>query len=118
MVLSSGLLIGDLLRREILGTLVLRARSHSPSALACASSRSDEVAPVAEQSSDEEVDRAEVGQFVTLDCQFACFGKEAPQFVDGQGRLEPLPRLQVAYPDAEIRVAALVAGAGMHDLTE
>ncbi|MEV8563683.1 hypothetical protein AB0478_46515 [Streptomyces sp. NPDC051917] len=46
------------------GTLMLRERSHSPSALACASSRSVEAAPVPSSSSDEEVDRAQVGEFV------------------------------------------------------
>ena len=71
-----------------------------------------------EQSLDEEVDRTEVGQFVPRDRPVRVFGKKASEFVDGQGRLEPLPRLRVAYPDAEVGVAALVAGAGMHDLTE
>jgi hypothetical protein len=72
-----------------------------------------------EQSSDEEVDRAEIGQFVTLDYQFVRFGKEAPQFVDCQARLQPLPRLKVANPDAEIRRRRpLSPERAMHNLTE
>jgi hypothetical protein len=71
-----------------------------------------------EQSSDEEVDRAEVGELVALDREVAGLGKQAPELVDGERRGEPLPSFTLANPDAEIRVAALVPGAGMDDLTE
>ena len=45
-------------------------------------------------------------------------GRSWAELVDGEGRLEPDPGLTVAYPQAEVRVAALVAGARMHDLSE
>ena len=71
-----------------------------------------------EQSSDEEVDRAEVGELVAGDREVACLGQQAPEFVDGEGLGEPFPCVTVVYPDAEIRVAALVAGAGVDELAE
>ena len=100
------------------GTLMLRERSHSPSALACASSRSARGGAGPEQSSEHEVDGAEVGELVARDRELACFGKQASELVDGEGRREPVPCGPVAYPDTEVRVAAFVAGAGMHELTE
>ena len=48
----------------------------------------------------------------------ALASKQAPELVDGEGRPEPLPPLTLVHPDAEIRVAALVPGAGMDDFTE
>jgi hypothetical protein len=37
---------------------------------------------------DEEVDRADVREFVAGDCQVAGFGEEASELVDGEGRGE------------------------------
>ena len=71
-----------------------------------------------EQSSDDEVDRAEVGELVARDREVACLGKQAPELVDGERRGEPLLPVTLAHPDTEIRVAALVPGTGMDNLTE
>src|SRR5208337_960881 len=69
-----------------------------------------------EQSADQEVDRDKVGQFVTLNGQFARIRQAASQLVNGERRLERPPPLRVTPPYNKIGVAALVAGAGMHDL--
>ncbi len=58
-----------------------------------------------EQSADQEVDRDKVGQFVTLNGQFARIRQRPPP-------------LRVTRPYNKIGVAALVAGAGMHDLAQ
>ena len=53
-----------------------RARSHSPSALACGSRRVDDATPSPEQAVDHDVDAAEVGQRVDLDVEVGRLGQQ------------------------------------------
>src|SRR5699024_8427155 len=73
---------------------------------------------LAQQPVDDEVHRAQPGQFVALDGQVGGLGQQATQLVDGERVEHPPVGLVAAGPQADVGGAALVAGAGPEDVPE
>src|ERR1700722_17089691 len=66
---------------------------------------------VAEQPDDHEVEGARVGQLVAVDAQPVGFGQQLTELRSRQVRTQPGERGRGAGPEADVGVAALVAGA-------
>jgi hypothetical protein len=71
-----------------------------------------------DQAGDDEVDRAQVGQFVAADLQAGGLGQQLAEQVDGEFLAKPCVRAVVARPEADVGVAALVAGTGADEPSE
>ena len=91
------------------------ARRSSPRALAWASRRGTGGHAPAEEAVDHEVEGEQVGQLVAVDLEAAVTGRSSPGGRPSGSRCQPVVAARRADPDAQVGVAALVAGAGAHD---